>query len=166
MMIYTKALIGLVISIPMLFMWGFIFGLPIYLILSKKGYPTYYFTSKQRGIILSELGGFKTPLSPLVAIFSTKNITQTGVTQNIIERLFGPEVRTVWFKIGLSNQIQASQNDVAPGVSLGNLRVTIPTNDSELTTAAYTQGRTLTLNSIRDTDRALQNLQPAQNGGI
>lgn len=122
-----------------------------YQLKSRKNYPTYYITSKGRIFIFSELGGLKSPLLPYEAEFSISNIISIVVKQNILEKLFGLDCKSINFNLGFQNKITTdlvqpkSENYTIPQLEYK----TFTDTDLKQQTIAYSQGANMLKNTIR-----------------
>lgn len=152
----TSAYIGFFVTLPMLAFLAFAFFWTPFIILSRKGFPTYYVTSSKRAIILAELGGLDSPFKSYIAIFSKASIRNVLVRQSIFERAFGAKIKTIHFKLGfpvkheykvmgsrkgdfentsLDKTLNGSKMGLSPMVS-----VMIPKRHTEQETIAFSRG--------------------------
>jgi hypothetical protein len=149
--LFNKAFV-LFVFLPFLLFFDFFLLWEYFLIFSKKGYPRYYITSQKRILILAELGGLKSPFSSYEGVFSLENIRSTLTTQNIFEKVFGTDCKTIVFYLGFQTTIKQSliQSDLS-----GNTKPQFDIKlmgdaDQQTQTIAYSQGGVNAQNIIFD----------------
>lgn len=132
----------LIVFTPFLLFFDFFLLWEYFLIFSKKGYPAYYITSQRRILILAELGGLKSPFASYEGIFSFENIRSTLIRQNIFEKLFGSNCKTIFFYLGFQSSIKQTlvQPDLIENTK-SQFDVKLTSNlDLQTQTIAYSHG--------------------------
>lgn len=161
----TLLLYGIVVnkayflSVFLLFISLFIMMLfwEYYVVFTKKGFPKYYITSNSTIIILSELGGIKSPFMANELVFTRDNIVNIYHKQNIFEKLIGKNCRSIVFILGFRHTETSHQVEL-PSELAGR---PVDEINETLSEAPYPKTK---MNVVKDVDPIIRSVGFAQVG--